>query len=329
MDTVENIATVYQRTTIDQNDYSPSNFKFNPFIGSSLREYLRDYVDAMIRRPIYKIIYGKKFAHLPYQINLVLPEKGMSILSRRHLLNQYLPLKNSRILVIGCGTAWDFGSYLRFQPKEIVGIDLYNFTYCWNQVQKYAIKAKLPTQVTFHQVDIADLENMVTGEFDIIASDDVFEHCKNLESVLKTLHSLLRNQGIMYAGYGPLYWTWGGDHFSGRGGIENGFNHLILDSEAYKTYYHNYLLNDNTEVQNGGRYIKLDLFSKLTSQEYFELYKKTGFNVESSIVYFSKYAEVLQGTEVVQEVINKNPAITIDDLIIKSHYMLLSKHSNK
>ena len=310
---------------LELTDLSPADFRFNPYIGTSLRDRLRDAVDMMIRRPLYKVIYSKKFAHLPYPIDLVLPEKGMSTLTRRQWVNRYVPLHNSRILVIGCGTAWDFGSYLRFKPREIIGVDLYNFARCWKQVQDYVAEAGLPTQVTFHQADIAQLEKILSGEFDIIASDDVFEHCRDLKSVLKTLYSLLRPEGIMYAGYGPLYYTWGGDHFSGRGGIDQGYNHLILDSSDYKTYYHSYLQNDRFEIQNGGRYIKIDLFSRLTTREYFEIYKQTRFCLKSAVIYFSGYAEYLKSKKMFKIILKKHAQINVDDLLIKSHYIILSK----
>lgn len=311
---------------LDRTDLSPANFYFNPYIGTSLRDRLRDVVDAVIRRPLYKVIYGKKFAHLPYPIDLVLPEKGMSTLARREWVNRYVPLRDSRILVIGCGTAWDFGSYLRFKPREVVGVDLYNFARCWKQVQDYVAEAGLPTQVTFHQADIAQLEKILTSKFDLITSDDVFEHCRDLKSVLKSLYCLLHPEGIMYAGYGPLYYTWGGDHFSGRGGIEQGYNHLLLDSSAYRNYYHTYLQDDSFEVQNGGRYINLDLFSRLNTREYFELYKQTGFCLKSAFAYFSAYAESLKSTKIFEQILIKHPQVNIDDLLIKSHYVILAKN---
>jgi SAM-dependent methyltransferase len=310
---------------LDQTDLSPADFSFNPYLGESWRDRLRDVADAIVRRPIYKALHGKKFAHLSHPIDLVLPEKGMSILARRRWLNRYLPLKNSRILVMGCGSASDFGSYLHFKPKEIVGVDLYNFSNSWQQIQDYIHKNKLPTKVSFIQADCADISKVISGDFDIIASDDVLEHCRDLKSVLKTMYDLLRSGGLMYAGYGPLWYTWGGDHFSGRGGLEKGYNHLILNADAYRDYYEAYVQDDRTEVQNGGRYIKLDLFSKLSSREYFELYQDVGFIAKSTSVYFSRNAESLRNKELFNKALAKCPDKTVDDLIIKSHYVILAK----
>lgn len=309
---------------LDQTDISLLNFRFSPYIGTSLRDRLRDAVD-MIRRPLYKIIYSKKVASLPYPVDWILPEKGMSTLARRQWVNQYVPLHNSRILVLGCGDAWDFGSYLRFNPREIVGVDLYNFTYCWQQVQDYVASAKLPTKITFHQVDIAQIDQAILGEFDVICSDAVFEHCQNLESVLKAMSSVIHPGGIIYASYGPLWYSWGGDHFSGRGGIEQGYNHLLLNPDTYQDYYHTHLQDDAFELQNGGRYIELDLFSKLSSQQYIELYERVGLKLKSLIVDVSKLAESLHSTPIFEQLLEKFPDLTIDDFLVRGHLVILEK----
>jgi SAM-dependent methyltransferase len=311
---------------LDTVDISPKDFYFDPNIGTSLRDRLRDTADKIIRRPFYRKLYSQKFSHLPYPIDLVLPEKGMSILARREWVNKYVPLQNSRILVIGCGSGWDFGSYLNFQPQEIVGVDLYNFRNCWQQVENYVAKSGLPTKVTFHQLDIAQLDQAVLGEFDVICSDAVFEHCRELNSVVKTLYNLLTSQGIMYAAYSPLWYCWGGDHFSGRGGIEQGYNHLLLESEVYQDYYRTHLRDAAFELQNGGRYIELDLFSKLSSQEYFSLYDQVGFSPKSVILEFSAYAESLRLTPIFEQLINRFPNLDHDDFLLKSHLVIMAKN---
>jgi SAM-dependent methyltransferase len=312
---------------IETTDLSLPDFRFDPFIGNSPRDRFRDALDTFIRRPLFKVIYRNKFAHLPYPINLVLPEKGMSTLARRRWVDQHIPLKNSRLMVIGCGDGWDFGSYLRFQPREIVGVDLYSFSARWQQIQAYVKQAKLPTKVDFLQADIADLSPEKMGQFDIICSDAVFEHCQDLESVLRKLYSLLRSQGIMYASYGPLWHSWGGDHFSGRGGLDQGFNHLLLEPAAYENYFQAHLEDEASELQNGGRYVKLDLFSKLSSQQYVDLYKKVGFQVKSLVLEFSSRTEELNqlSPAIFDRLLEKYPQLNIDDFSIKVHLVLLQK----
>jgi SAM-dependent methyltransferase len=308
-------------------DLSPSDFQFDPCIGESLRDRVRDVADFLIRRPLYKLIYRNKFSHLPYPIDLVLPEKGMSTLARRYWVDRYQPLKNSRLLIIGCGSAWDFGSYLKFCPREIVGVDLYNFSGCWTQIQDYVKKANLKTEVNFIQADIGDLPQLGLGEFDLICSDAVFEHCRKLEEVLKVIYTLLRPQGFVYASYGPLWYCWGGDHFSGRGGIEQGYNHLILSPSEYQNYYQKYLRDDAYELQNGGRYIQLDLFSHLSSQGYIDIYLKMGFFLESLVVDFSHYSDLMSTSQIFKDLLTKFPHLSESEFLIKGHTIILKKQA--
>jgi len=310
---------------LDYTDLSAKDFHFNPNLGTYPREIVRDMLDRIIRRPIYSLKYRKKFADFPYKFDLILPEKGMSTLARRQWINQYALLKNSRILVIGCGDGWDFSSYLRYQPKEILGVDLYNFSSSWAKIQDCVRESKLTTRVSFKQADITELDKIGLGEFDIICSDAVFEHFREFEISIKVLYNLLQPQGIMYASYGPLWYTWGGDHFSGRGGTEQGYNHLLLQPDAYQEYYQKYLLDEAFEVQNGGRYIELDLFSHLSSLQYINSYDQVGFKIKSLIVEFSEQAEKLKSTLIFKQLTEKFNHLTIDDFLIKSHLVILEK----
>lgn len=311
---------------IEQKDLSPESFRFDPSIGTSLRDRIRDFLDQIIRRPLYKFCYRNLFSSLPYKIEMTLPEKGLSFFARRKWVNKYISIKNSRILILGCGTGWDIGSWIHFKPREIIGIDLYNFSNCWQKIKKYASENNLSTKIDFYQADLAELNKFKFGKFDILASDAVFEHCKDLKKVMVTLYDLLNQDGIIYTSYGPLWYCWGGDHFSGRGGIENGYNHLLLDPTDYRNYYKQYLRELEFELQNGGRFIELDLYSKLSGVEYLDIYRQTGFQTRSLIVEFCANAiKVLKNESLQKKLVQKFPGLTIEDFFLKSHLVILSK----
>ena len=80
-----------------------------------------------------------------------------------------------------------------------------------------------------------------------------------------------------------MWFAAGGDHFSGRGGLENAFNHVRLYPPEYEKYFREFLKSDE-DFQSGGRYVELDLFSKLTTQEYIHCFETTGFFVNSLIL---------------------------------------------
>ena len=311
-----------------QDDLSPKDFLFNPFIGCSFRERIRDLADKIFCRPIYRISYHKKFSSLSYPVDLTLPERGLSTLARRNLVNKYVPINNSRILVLGCGTGLDFGTWFKFKPKEIVGVDLLNFSNCWKQIKNYVTKNGLNTQLSFYQIDVSEIDQFKLGEFDIICSDAVFEHCRDLKTVLRTLHRHLHKDGIIYASYGPLWYCWAGDHFSGRGGIEAGYNHLLLDDNEYLKFINKYRGDINYELQNGGGglFVELDLFSKLSGNEYIELYRQNNFQLEEMITEFSNEAQKsISSSDIRDKLLNKFPNFTIDDFLLKTHIAILSK----
>ena len=310
-------------------DLSNKDFTFDISLGISLRDRIRDLADAFIRRPFYKLAYGKKYKFLPYKVDLTLPEKGMSVLQRRKWINQHYPIKNSRVLVIGCGTANDLALLLRFKPREIVGIDLLNYSKYWRAIKEYIARENSIIKLNFYQADAADLNKLELGKFDIIISDAVFEHCRDLKKVLKSCYNLLQPNGVMYASYGQFWYCWGGDHFSGRDDIEHGYNHLLLNSFEYEEYFNKHVRDLNYELSEGGGgglFVPLDLFSKLSHKEYIELFASVGFHAKSLILEFSANAvKALKSKELREKLLKKFPNFTIHDFILKTHIVILEK----
>ncbi len=313
------------------NDISPIDFKFNPNYELTIRDHVRDLYDQFLRRPFYKFKYKTMFKGKNYPINLVLPENGMSLYSQLKQINKCKSLKGANILVLGCGTARYYNLYFKFNPAKIVSCDLSNFNFCWNQVLEYAKKYNITTNLSFYQSDIVNLPKEFNSSFDIIVSNAVFEHCLDLDNVLLACKSLLKPNGVLYSSYGPLWYCFGGDHFSGKGGIQNGFNHLILDDSQYKEYFNEYVQNDDFMTASGKNYleaggltIKETLFNKLASDKYFELYKRHNFKIRSLMVEFSKAAQLLLKNEDIKtRLLKKQPNLTADDFMIKSHYVMI------
>lgn len=306
-------------------DISPSNFTFNPNEDFSLRNKIRDLADLIIRRPLYKSLYKNLLKTPISKPDIILPAKGMSFYSRRKLVNKFKCIAGSRILILGCGTGWDLGTWLKFVPEEIVCVDLYNFSKCWDLIKDYALKHKIKTKLKFIQADINNLGALGLGEFDIIASDQVLEHCTNLKDFFVSLNDLLRTSGCIYSSYSPIWYTWGGDHFSGRNDLNSGFNHIILNKSLYEKYYLENL-SENEDIQSGGRYIKLDLFSKFSSNEYLNLYLDCDFSIKYLAIEFNPLSvKVLKNKELLSVLLKQHPKLSYEDFIIKGHIIILEK----
>jgi SAM-dependent methyltransferase len=312
-------------------DISDGQLRIDPDLGRHPRERVRDLFNLILRRPFYKIMYKNYFNYLPHKIQHVLPEKGFSAMGRRKWLNANHPIRGSRILVLGCGNAFDIPMWFSFAPREILGIDLLNHKNSWERIEKYTALARIPTKLRLCQANIVDLHADQSGNFDIISSDAVFEHCQDMDKVLSVCHGLLKPGGIMYAAYGPLWYVWGGDHFSGRDKVENGYNHLLLNERDYAKYFEENVGDLDHEIIEGGGagiFIKLDLFSKLSGREYLSLFTKHGFRIKELIVEFcGKSVEALARGSLRDQLLKKYPSLNMQDYILKSQFVILEKET--
>jgi len=169
-------------------------------------------------------------------------------------------IRGSKVLLQGVGNAKEFVFWQPYNPSSITAVDLYP---SWGtDVLKY----------DFEYVFIkADLEALPfdDGMFDGIASINVFEHVRNLDQVLQETYRVLSSGGWFLASFGPLYHTIGGDHLSRiRGGIEHGYNHILLDRETYQDFVDHMMIDGIDRTDEIPHYIESDLFSRLCYQAY-------------------------------------------------------------
>ena len=256
--------------------------------------------------------------------NLVLGERGFPLIARRRWAIGSTDLKNKTVLVQGTGNGWDLFSWASFGPKKLIGIDLFDFE-SWSEIED-SIRASFDIDVEFHKSPLDELPFIANESVDLCASDAVFEHVTNLDCVLKETFRILRPGGTVYASYGPLWYCAGGDHFSGRGGIVNAFNHILLGEDDYRDYFDKYK-KETEDFQSGGRYVDLGLFSKLRTEEYLELFRSSGFVVDGLILQLSKQALMFKRcySESFHELLEKNSECTKDDLVVKTNLVRLRK----
>ena len=256
----------------------------------------------------------------------VFRDRGFTIEARRRWALAGIDIRKSVILVQGTGSGWDVLTWARLRPKRIIATDLFTFD-SWHEVSRYvASKWKVPC--TFHQAPLETLEFLTDGSIDVCVSDNVFEHCRDLASVLCESRRVLRPAGRLYAGYGPLWFSPGGDHYSGReGALDTIYNHLKLSPAEYQKYVecHRQPVED---FQNGYRYIALDLFSRMTTVDYLRVFRNHGFTVDALVLELSTpglrfrtmfpdhHAEILLATK---------DRCAPHDLILKSNLVKLTR----
>ena len=245
---------------------------------------------------------------------------------RRRRRARGVALSDATILVQGTGTGWDAYAWAEMRPRRIIATDLYAFDESWEQIAAEC-RDKFGVDVEFRQAALEDHEFLASGSIDLCASAAVLEHCRNLDLVLAESMRLLRPGGSFYAAYGPLWYAPGGDHFSGRDGLESAYNHIALDKTNYDTYVKAHLKSQEN-FQSGGRYVELDLFSRLTTLGYLAAYEKAGFMRDGLVIELSPEALNYRkkSPQRWQALLTQlEGKCNSDDLIIKANFVRLLK----
>jgi SAM-dependent methyltransferase len=218
----------------------------------------------------------------------VLRERGLPWATRRKWATQGRKLDGKTLMVQGTGNGWDAVDWAgHARPARIIGVDVYSFD-SWPEVVQYT-SSTLHVSMSFCQASLGALPMIFDASIDLCASDSVLEHVSNLDAVMRETWRVLRPGGVVYACYGPLWHCAGGDHFSGRGGLQNSFNHLLLSRSDYRRYVEDHL-QSREDFQSGGRYIGLNLFSYLRTRDYLQAYRDIGFKIEELIIEISSVA---------------------------------------
>lgn len=246
------------------------------FFESLFKKPLRPLLNYLYLRMIASKKTARYISAAPFVVDSWLwGQKGNDYASKRRLVNRYIKLKNAKILIVGCGTGRDIVSWLPFKPKLIVGIDYFNYYSAWIQFASIFKKRLTKTRVDFEQGDLLQKLRFDDGKFDVIGSDAVFEHIRDLKIATKEMVRLLKPGGVIYASFGPLWHSWHGDHFSGWDDINLGFNHLTLNEEDYLAYLKSKPFSNFIE-EDGRTWIDHQLFSYLRPREYIKILEEAG-----------------------------------------------------
>lgn len=220
---------------------------------------------------INKILNNRYAEQMPFAVDQWYWNSRGMLRSRLH--KQAIQLgqgvAGKRVLVVGCGKGADTCLWLNQAPALLVGVDYLNYREHWAGLLQHYRSEK--TEIQFFQENIKTFQS--EGKFDFIVSDAVFEHLYEFEACLKNMVRILAPGGIIYAAFGPLWSTWGGDHISGYDELRSGFNHLILSREEHERYLES-AGPFATEEDDGRTWIKENLFSYLRFDQYVECLEK-------------------------------------------------------
>lgn len=262
---------------LPQGDRTPVDYRL-PVVenGEQIKSILRG-----VFYPIYNCInhffLSRRYATDDFRPDLWLwGQRGNDYERHRRRVARFMDLHGRDVLVAGCGTARDLETWVNLKPRYIHGIDLFCYERAWELWQERFIRNSPSVEVKFSQADLVNISHFKDSSVDLVSSDAVFEHLKNLPEVLKEFHRILRPGGVLYATFGPLWYSWGGDHVSGYDRVTAGYNHLLLSGEEYERYLSGLGAHSHSE-HDGRTWIEHDLFSRLTPRQYLNCLEEAGF----------------------------------------------------
>jgi len=315
-------------------DLTPTNFSIKR---DSLKER---FIKSPFRCLVYPVwikfstIFLKRRFHFLRKVpavKLLDGERGNDYYNNRKLLNRFHKIQSADVFIQGCGMGKDVLSWVAWNPRSLTCLDYFCYRRAWDMLeQEIKLRSNGQIKVQFMQMDISDISIFQNKKFDIIASDAVYEHVRNLKSALCESYRVLRPGGYLYAAFGPLWYCFGGDHISGREDLSEGYNHLLLNKDEYKAYLRSFPMENENNIDDGQQlWIKEDLFGRLRLDEYLMLFED---------YFIVKYCDVIVSPEALKfrnqfpqiwKILTKDKGINECDLVIKAVRVILEKSGGK
>ena len=147
-------------------------------------------------------------------------------------LRRLMP-KPERILLAGASAGDSLlQHWLRRRVGHIAAIDICNHELSWKKLAAVA-ETNFGVALDFRHAPIERLP-FENETFDCVLSTAVLEHVSDLPAALRECRRVLRPGGLALHFFGPLYYSFGGDHCIAQYGDDAGYDHLLLDEEVYR-----------------------------------------------------------------------------------------------
>jgi SAM-dependent methyltransferase len=141
-----------------------------------------------------------------------------------HRTNGSGRIAGSACLDLGCGVGSLTTDLVRLGADRAIGVDPDADRIRIARLAAAAFHPDLADRVEYRAVTIQEVDGR--EEFDVVVSRDTVEHIHDLPEVLREVARLLRPDGRVYLGFGPLYRSPFGDH--GLLGLRLPWAHLLV-----------------------------------------------------------------------------------------------------
>lgn len=178
-------------------------------------------------------------------------------------------VRGADVLVLGVGNADELALWRREEPRTLVAVDLFARAR-WRE----------HPGVAFARMDARRLA-FADASFDIVTSTALLEHVDGVDDAVSEMARVVRPGGVVFANFGPLYYTYGGAHYLG------GFEHLWMSDEEFATYLERRSIP--YERDEALFYLRHRLFSRWTYRQYLDCFRRY-FDVDHATLHVSPRA---------------------------------------
>ncbi len=178
-------------------------------------------------------------------------------------------LKNKSILDFGCGLGSLCLDMATQDVKIINGIDLEDDFLKFANENLVTNYGQFKDKIKFEKKNL--FNDKFDEKFDLIVSKDTFEHTVDLPKILDKFYDLLKKDGKVYIGFGPLYNSYNGDH--GRTQLKFPWLHVILSEKIIIDRYNNRNSIKIKKIEDLG-------LSKYSFKEYKQIFQDSKFEIQ-------------------------------------------------
>jgi SAM-dependent methyltransferase len=153
--------------------------------------------------------------------------------------------------------------------SKVIGIDLEEKLLNFANINLQQNYKNYQSIIDFQKKDL--LNTNFENKFDFIVTKDTFEHSLNLPEILNKFYEILEKGGKVYAGFGPLYNFYNGDH--GRTQLKLPWMHVILPDKFIVNRYNKKNENKINKIEDLG-------LSKYSFSDYKKIIDESDFKIK-------------------------------------------------
>ena len=170
----------------------------------------------------------------------------------------------------GCGMGQEFLSVAKYlRPRSIIGYEFFNYRRAWGFVAERVLR-EYGIPVTFVQVDLRQRFVPKHDPVEILYSSAVLEHLRDMDESFAIVRPLMRPDGWFAAQWGPMWYSFSGDHIAAELGNDFGFEHVRLSADDYLKFYREHPRNRDTVARGEPTWLELGLSNFARYDEYID-----------------------------------------------------------